>query len=155
MNNCAYLTKDNQCQHKNVFTNHQVVTPKICGICKFNCDTVDPKKLRSSLPILPENPDPTNPRFFDVAKNFATSVAKHGTNIVTGERAYVPEEVYAERMDTCSKCEYYNHGACKICTCNLARKCRWTKENCPIGKWVEYTEPETEGGQTTENSTQE
>lgn len=139
MVDCAYKTDTNQCQHKNVHVKDQVVNDKICGICKLGSNFVELDNLRKSLPEPEVKPYTTA----QVAVSFGKSVTKHGIALLTkGKDAYVPLEIYQERMSTCKDCKHYQSGACEICTCNLKRKCRWNTERCPIGKWEEYHEPE-------------
>lgn len=44
---------------------------------------------------------------------------------------------YAERLNTCSKCEHINRDkwTCGICGCYLTKKAKWSTETCPTEKW--------------------
>lgn len=142
MVNCAYKTENSQCQHKNVHTKNQIVTDKLCQICQFRADETDPNKVRAELPVV--EIQPYTP--VEVAVSLGKSALKHGRNLLTGRRAYVPQEVAEERLKICQACPHMKGRACEICSCNLPRKTRYASEVCPIHKWGEWTEP-VEGGQ--------
>jgi Family of unknown function (DUF6171) len=49
---------------------------------------------------------------------------------------FATEEVRAERMAVCKKCEYLALGSnCKLCGCFVHLKTHYAQASCDIGKW--------------------
>jgi hypothetical protein len=78
-----------------------------------------------------------NPSFAEMVKSATKSAAiwaNHGFQ-------YTDEKTLKERMEICSKCEFWNSeslmgsGRCMKCGCSTWAKLRMATEKCPIGKW--------------------
>jgi hypothetical protein len=60
---------------------------------------------------------------------------------VSGGGRTVPDDVYEERMATCTACKYFqpgDHPTCGDCGCFLKVKCQFPAEACPKGYWREH-----------------
>lgn len=54
---------------------------------------------------------------------------------------YVPDEVYEERYEACTNCEFFTKKApriCKKCHCWMKIKATIGMAYCPVGKWGPY-----------------
>ena len=47
----------------------------------------------------------------------------------------VSQEVYDDRLKTCSSCEHLKDTQCGICGCYVNLKAKWSTETCPKNKW--------------------
>lgn len=43
---------------------------------------------------------------------------------------------FADRIGKCAACrEHTSKYTCGVCGCRLDKKCSWSTEHCPCGKW--------------------
>ena len=73
--------------------------------------------------------------------NFAGAVNRVASQIVAGNKVYVPDEVLVERRAYCEGCENREGNRCRLCGCWLqnlvAGKLKIATERCPANppKW--------------------
>lgn len=114
----------------------------LCTLCETLL-TIEHGSL-DDLPLIPctvkmqrEENKKIFPSFFKRVKNFISSLFKH---IVSGAKKTSKKE-RQERLDICSKCEYYDGSVCLQCGCPILReanfisKLDWKDQHCPINKW--------------------
>jgi Family of unknown function (DUF6171) len=65
------------------------------------------------------------------------NAVKAGLRYVFSGGAKVTDEVYAERLDICHACEWFDakQNRCKKCGCVANWKARLATEHCPVQKW--------------------
>lgn len=54
----------------------------------------------------------------------------------------VPKEISDLRMIRCELCDRLNNGICEECGCVVRLKTKFSKMECPLGKWGKYTRPD-------------
>lgn len=66
-------------------------------------------------------------------RNFTSAVGLHASNGLPA----VTEAQYAERLEICRGCEWFDakYTACNECGCFLKTKARWADMDCGAGKW--------------------
>lgn len=77
--------------------------------------------------------------FKDKLKMATESLKTVAKNVVEGNDINVSDEVYAQRMSECQKCDKYIKATnqCGECGCFLAVKGRLNGMKCPLNKWKE------------------
>lgn len=75
------------------------------------------------------------PNLLQKAWNFARASAE----FIKEGMPVVPEEVYNERMATCTSCPLLaEDNTCNNCGCFMPKKSGWATAFCPEGKWDKY-----------------
>ncbi|MCA9028874.1 MAG: hypothetical protein KDA86_26965, partial [Planctomycetaceae bacterium] len=82
---------------------------------------------------------PQLPSKITMATNFAKAVAAH----VADGAQQADRETLEARLEVCTLCEHRNEDRCTVCGCYLAEKAAWRSSECPLGKWNEARETET------------
>ncbi|MCA9112428.1 MAG: hypothetical protein KDA52_20905, partial [Planctomycetaceae bacterium] len=70
---------------------------------------------------------------------FAKAVAAH----VADGAQQADRETLEARLEVCTLCEHRNEDRCTVCGCYLAEKAAWRSSECPLGKWNEARNTET------------
>ena len=82
---------------------------------------------------------PKLPSKMTMAKNLIRAVADH----VADGAQKASDEIYEERLLTCSMCPHRRDNRCTVCGCFVEKKAAWKESECPIGLWmIEETEVE-------------
>lgn len=130
---------------KNIFCEFQPTENEkefLCNICG-SLLTME-EGLPEDLPFIPcttkmarEENKKLLPSLVKRIRNFISSLWKH---IISGAKRTSKKE-RQERLDICSKCEYYDGSVCLQCGCPILReanfisKLDWKDQHCPINKW--------------------
>ncbi|MCA9035744.1 MAG: hypothetical protein KDA91_11475, partial [Planctomycetaceae bacterium] len=82
---------------------------------------------------------PKLPSRITMATNFAKAVAAH----VADGAQQSDRETLEARLEVCTLCEHRREDRCTVCGCYLAEKAAWRSSECPLGKWNETRDTET------------
>jgi hypothetical protein len=78
----------------------------------------------------------------------AKSFLRAAKNFTSSGFIFATEEVYAQRLEICKSCEFWDStafmstGSCTLCGCATKAKLRLPLEKCPADKWFPVSVPE-------------
>jgi hypothetical protein len=82
-----------------------------------------------------ENEKESFPTFFDQIKNLSKSAKGVVSDIASGNKILVTDEIKEERLKICLTCDKNDAGRCRACGCYLEMKTKFASSYCPIMKW--------------------
>ena len=77
-----------------------------------------------------------------MVKSFVGAVARTGVAISYGQRPFVPDNIFADRLNICKTCKNFDakRMRCNLCGCFANLKLKLATEQCPLNppKWGKY-----------------